>query len=79
MHYLWAIGKFRLHGVREQLSPVNIGVGQKVIITCARIYFRCGCCRPEITMVITLILNSVLLHFCNTLLAKTVQKMREPA
>jgi len=39
MRYLWAIGKFRLHGVREQLSPVNIGVGQKVIITCARIYF----------------------------------------
>ena len=24
MHYLWAIGKFRLHGVREQLSPVTI-------------------------------------------------------
>ena len=24
MGYLWAIGKFRLHGVCEQLSPVNI-------------------------------------------------------
>jgi len=47
------------------------------VVTCACIYFRCGCCRPEFTMVITLILNSLLLHFCNTLLAKTVQKKWE--
>jgi len=24
MRYLWAIGKFRLHGVRKQILPVNI-------------------------------------------------------
>ena len=59
-------------------TTLGFYVGQKLIIMYACIYFWCSCCRPEITMVIMLILNSPLLHFCNTLLAKTVQKMREP-
>ena len=34
---------------------------KKVIITYMRIYFQCGCYKPEITMVIMHILNSLLL------------------